>query len=131
VGTYGKWFFSDGAWRDGLAVEEPYLAVEILGSDIATVEFAPSYDASGRFYLGVDPRVYFEDASASQPVDNRLESINLAKWARETVTHPTDAADLERLMATDEISEVLDDFVEDTLNALLDALGLPRIPQLD
>jgi len=123
VGRFEKYVYSNGAWSD-VAHGSTWLSVEIHDSDIATVEFSPSNQGHGRFYLGFHPSDYFEDPSASGEVDNALESAALAKWVDSVIgTGIVPAAILPHLASKGD-EEPIDVFVEDTVVRLLLILGL-------
>jgi hypothetical protein len=131
MGFFGTYALHDGEWAVGAPAHEPYLAVDIHDSDVATVDYRPAVSAAGRFYLGYQPRVYFEDETASAPVDNAAEARGFVRWVREVRGEEVAADDVERLMApADEDAEPEDVFVEDTVVALLELAGLPPIEDL-
>ena len=111
--------------------DEPYLFVDVHDSDIATVQYRPTTTATGRSCLGVEPRHDVQDESASEPVDRRAEAEGFAQWVREVHGRDVDPADVLALRAPEE--EPDDDgyaFVEDTLERLLDLIGLPLPDQM-
>lgn len=57
--------------------------------------------SSGRFYLGFQPRDYFEDLAASDPVDLQLESSGFSRWASAVFGINVAATELLALMAPD------------------------------
>jgi hypothetical protein len=113
MGFFGAYVFTRGEWRDwdpdaGLpsSVASPWLSVEVHDSDFTTIRFTPSHGASGVAYLGITPRIYFEDETASAPTDASAESAALMQWAREVVNDQVEGADrvagIRELLATDE-----------------------------
>jgi hypothetical protein len=123
---FGRFVYSDGAWRDAPA-GEAFLAVDIHDSDIATVDFR-SASRSGRFYLGFQPRDYWEDPGASDPVDADSEAAGLSAWADEVLGVSVPAAQIRPLLAEARVEDPEDDFVEETVMRLIQLLRLP-VPQ--
>jgi hypothetical protein len=120
--------YSDGEWRAGDEdATGEFLVIDIHDSDIATVDHAPA-TAAGRFYLGYQPRTYFENPDASEPVDNEAEAASFAAWAREVLGVEVAAADVLPLLAVEGEIDARDDFVEETVSELLKLVGLP-VPQ--
>jgi hypothetical protein len=78
VGFFGRFIYSDGAWRDQPA--DAFLAIDFHDSDVATVDFQ-SASTAGRFYLGFQPRDYWGDPEASDPVDAEAQAAGLSAWA--------------------------------------------------
>ncbi|MCU1619383.1 MAG: hypothetical protein JWR28_188 [Modestobacter sp.] len=126
MGFFGTFAFTGGAWTSGSAPSEPYLVIDVHDSDIACVDYRPAGDAGGRFYLGYQPRVYFEDPTASEPVDTDAEARGFAHWTRLVTGHAIDPRDVTALLAADdEDAEPEDLFVEETVARLLQLAGLP------
>lgn len=123
MGFFGRFVYSDGAWRDAPA-EDAFLAVDVHDSDIATVEFRCA-SANGRFYLGFQPRDYWEDADASDPVDADSEAVGLSTWAAVVLGVSVPAAQIRPLLADDGVEDPVDDFVEETVLRLIELLRLP------
>lgn len=123
MGFFGRFVYSDGAWRDDPAAEA-FLAIDIHDSDIATVDFRPA-TAAGRFYLGFQPRDYWEDPDASDPVDADSEAAGLSSWAHEVLGVSVPAEQIRPLLAEDGVEEPDDDFVEETVMRLIQLLRLP------
>jgi hypothetical protein len=124
VGYFGTFIYRDGEWRDR-ADGTTELVLDIHDSDIATVDYRPAPPGLGRFYLGIQPRDYFEDPDASRPVDVPAEVDAFVSWALQTfgrAPHPEDVRDL---VAETGNSVPDDDFVEDTAAHLIQLLGLP------
>ena len=127
VGYFGNFVYSDGRWAAETAAD-CYLAIDIHDSDIATVDYHAG-GAGGRFYLGFQPREYFEDPHASEPIDLDDEASRFAAWAQTNLGVEIKASDMRPFLA--EIGdEPEDDFVEETVARFLDALGLPRPDEL-
>src|ERR1700682_2042008 len=99
-----------------------FLRITIDDGDIATIRYAPvSGTAAGICYLGYERREYFEDPSASDPVDTSAEADGLAAWARAVTGHVVQPFEL-RAMLAESGRTPEEDFVEDT------ARRLPRSP---
>lgn len=152
MGFFGEYVFDGSAWRSfgpepdqAPTVPAPWLCLYIYDSDIATVRYEPAGPGSGTAYLGVTPRTYFEDESASAPTDVSREAEGLAFWLAQQQGR-TDMAHLRDLIESflaedvegqppdddDEDSEdganELDDadvFVEVKVSRFLKAVGLP------
>ena len=123
VGLSETLVYSNGRW-DAVADGDAYLSVDIYDSDIATIAYRP---ASGRgcFYLGYQPRDYFEDPDASERFDLDLEARAFAVWAEQMLGTTVSPDDVRALMADDDQQEADDDLVEETVERLLDLLRLP------
>lgn len=124
MGFFGTFSFSHGGWSDGPSEEEPSLTVDIHDSDIATIDCRAPRCGTGRCYLGTQPREYFEDSTASDPVDLAAEARRLGEWAGEAIGSSVDAAMIRPLLAAEGVDPV-DDFVEETVLRLCELLGLP------
>ena len=126
MGSFATFVFSGGTWTGQAAPDEPHLVVDVHDSDIATVDYRPAGNAAGRFFLGFQPRVYFEDPGASAPVDLEAEARGFARWAQLATGHAVDPADVLPLLAPDdEDADPEDLFVEDTVTRLLELAGVP------
>ena len=126
MGSFATFVFSAGEWTGQDASAEPHLVVDVHDSDIATVDYRPAGDAAGRFYLGFQPRVYFEDPEASAPIDLEAEARGFARWAQLATGRAVDPADVLPLLAPDdEDADPEDLFVEDTVTRLLELTGVP------
>ena len=124
MGYFGTFIYRDGAWRehsDGPAE----LVVDIHDSDIATIDYRPAPPGRGRFYLGYQPRTYFDDPEASPPVDVPAEVDGFVGWAATTLGTRPSADDVRQLVAGEEHAPPPDDFVEDSAARLIQLLGLP------
>lgn len=124
VGFFGKAVFSDGRWSED-ASGGTYLSVEVHDSSIATVVYSPAGPAQGVFYLGFQPRDYFEDVTASDPVDLDTEASGLAAWAGQFLGKQVAPGDVRSLIAEDGVLEPDDVYVESTVERLLNLLDLP------
>lgn len=124
VGLFTRFTHSGGQWREAEPAEEPYLSIDVYDSDIATVDYRPASQGSGRFFLGVEPRIYFEDDTANVPVDWEAEAKGFAQWAGRVHGRDVDPADVLALMANED-EAAQDDFVEATVDRLLDLIALP------
>lgn len=129
MGFFGNFVYSDGRWAEQ-ATADQYLSVDIHDSDFATIDYHPSGPSTGRFYLGVEPRHYFEDPSASEPVDAEAEMDGFVDWATSVVGAQVSVSDLKVLIADPEGSDPENPFVEDTVVQLIALLGLPLPPDL-
>jgi hypothetical protein len=129
VGYFGTFIYRDGAWREHGGGERE-LVLDIHDSDIATVDYRPAPPGLGRFYLGHQPRDYFEDPEASGPVDVPAEVDGFVGWAADTLGSAPDPSDV-RVLIADDGTAPLDDFVEDSAATLIALLGLPLPPALD
>jgi hypothetical protein len=126
VGLFGKFAYSDGRWSTDGPTAVPFLLVDIHDSDVATVDYRAADAAGGRFFLGYEPRFYFDEREAAPPVDTAAEADGFARWVRETTGTDVDPDDVRRLMASPEGAPPADDFVEETLTRLLSLTGLPE-----
>jgi hypothetical protein len=124
MGSFEKYIYSNGAWV-APTDDSPWLGFDVHDSDFATVRFHPTSGAVGLFYLGYQPRDYFEDPSASEDVDLPLEAGALSRWAQETLAVTVDTADILQLMAEEDVEEAFDVFVEETVVRLLHLLEIP------
>ena len=130
MGYFGVHLHTDGAWRDDAAPGAPFLRVEIHDSDLAIVSFW-STGAAGLFYLGFQPRDYFDDPAASRAVDNGTEAAAFVVWARDVLGVALDAGTVRPLLAeVGADGEPVDVFVEATLARLLQLLRLPLPSEL-
>jgi hypothetical protein len=124
MGASGKLQYGGGAWGGDLAAT-PSLAIEVHDSDIAVIDYRPVPEgASGRFYLGFQPRDYFDDPAESEPVDLAAEAEGFAAWAESIGADDVRPSEVRRLMAV-EGEEPEDTFVEETVERLVRLVGLP------
>jgi hypothetical protein len=119
--------YSDGRWSRGRPTSVPFLLVDVHDSDIATVDYRFADATGGRFFLGYEPRVYFEQPDAAPPVDGHTEAAGFARWVREAVDRDIDADEVQRLMAASGAAPPEDEVVEETVNRLVALAGLPPV----
>jgi hypothetical protein len=127
VGLFGKFAFSAGRWSRGGPTAVPFLMVDVHDSDIATLDYRFADASGGRFYLGYEPRIYFEEPDGADPVDARAEADGFARWAREAEGTDVDPADVQVLMAAADGAPPTDEVVEQTVDKLLALAGLPPL----
>ena len=125
MGYFGKLAYSDGRWTFGGPTAVPFLLVDVHDSRIATVDYRAADASGGRFYLGYEPRIYFEEPDAGTPVDTRAEAEGFARWAKEAADADVDPEDVQRLLASPEGAPPADESVELTVEKLLELAGLP------
>ncbi len=125
MGYFGKLAYSDGRWSTGGPTAVPFLLVDVHDSDIATVDYRAADASGGRFFLGYEPRIYFEEPDAGAPVDTRAEAEGFARWIRDTAGTDIDPAEVQRLMASPDGAPPGDEVVERTVERLLVLAGLP------
>ena len=125
MGYFGKLAYSDGRWTFGRPTAVPFLLVDVHDSHIATVDYRGADASGGRFYLGYEPRIYFDEAGAGMPVDTRAEAEGFARWAKEAAEVQVDPGDVQRLMASPDGAPPTDEVVEETVQKLLGLAGLP------
>jgi hypothetical protein len=125
VGYSGKLAYSDGRWTSGGPTAVPFLLVDVHDSRIATVDYRAADASGGRFHLGYEPRIYFEEPDAGTPVDTRAEAEGFARWAKEAADADVDPEDVQRLMASPEGAPPAEESVEPTVEKLLELAGLP------
>ena len=82
----------------------------------------------GRFYLGFQPRDFFDDPAESEPVDLAAEAEAFAEWALLVGAVDVEAKHVRRLLAEEHVDEPEDTFVEETVERLIRLVGLP-IPE--
>lgn len=116
--------YGDGAWG-GDAGATPSLTIEVQDGDIATVDYRPAPDGRGRFYLGFQPRDFFDDPAESDPVDPAAEAEAFAEWALLVGAVDVEAKHVRRLLAEEHVDEPVDTFVEETVERLVRLVGLP------
>ena len=125
MGLFGKFAYSAGRWSTEGPTAVPFLIVDVHDSRIATVDYRMSDATGGRFFLGYEPRVYFEEPDAGDPVDVAAESEGFARWALEAGGTAVEPAEVQRLMASPEGAPPEDGVVEDTVGRLVALTGLP------
>ena len=129
MGYFGTFIYRDGDWREHGGTDAE-LVVDIHDSDIATIDYRPAPPGLGRFYLGFQPRDFFEDPEASRPIDVPAEVHGFVVWALRTLGHAPRPEDVRRLVAENGAEDAEDVFVEDTAARLIELLGLPLPPAL-
>ncbi|MFD2093268.1 hypothetical protein [Blastococcus deserti] len=125
MGYFGKLSYSDGRWRAAGPTAVPFLIVDVHDSHIATVDYRAADAGGGRFFLGYEPRIYFEEPDAGDPVDTRAEAEGFARWVRDAVGTEVDPDDVRRLMASPDGAPPQDEVVEQTVERLCALAGLP------
>jgi hypothetical protein len=128
VGYFGKLAYSAGRWSAGRPTAVPFLLLDVHDSRIATVDYRCADATGGRFHLGYEPRTYFEEPEAADPVDTGREAVGFARWVREAEGRDIDADDVQRLMASPDGAPPRDEQVEVTVDRLVALAGLPAIP---
>ena len=126
MGLFGRFAYSDGRWSTDGPTAVPFLIVDVHDSDVATVDYRFSDATGGRFFVGYEPRFYFDELDAAAPVDTEAEAQGFARWVRQAEGRDVDPADVQQLLASPEGTPPADDAVEDTLARLLDLAGMPR-----
>jgi hypothetical protein len=114
--------YSGGTWG-GDADATPSLTIEVHQGDIAVIDYAPSPTSAGRFYLGFQPRDFYDDPAESAPVDIDGEAEGFAAWAELVGVDDVQPSEVRRLMAI-EGEEPEDTFVEETVVRLVRLVGL-------
>jgi hypothetical protein len=128
MGHFGKYAYSAGRWSTDGPTAVPFLLIDIHDSDIATVDYRAADASGGRFFLGCEPRFYFDEPDGAAPVDTVAEAEGFARWAQEATGTEIDPADVRQLMASTEAAPARDDdvVVEDAVGRLLTLAGLPQ-----
>jgi hypothetical protein len=91
------------------------------------VDYRAADATGGRFFLGYEPRIYFDEPDTADPVDVGAESEGFAGWVREAEGAEVDPSDVRRLMASPEGAPPEDEIVEETVDRLLALAGLPPL----
>lgn len=125
MGYFGKLAYSDGRWSFGGPTAVPFLLVDVHDSDVATIDYRSADATGGRFYLGYEPRIYFEEPDAGDPVATQAEAQTFTRWVKDAAGTDVDPDDVRRLMATPDGAPPAEDFVEETVEKLLELAGLP------
>jgi hypothetical protein len=125
VGLFGKFAYSAGRWSTDGPTAVPFLLIDIHDSDVATVDYRGADASGGRFFLGYEPRYYFDEREAAAPVDTGAESAGFVAWVREAAGREIDPAEVQRLMASPDGAPPADDVVEATVERLVGLAGLP------
>ena len=124
MGMFATSVYSEGTWGDS-AGGDVWLRVDIYDSDIATIDYAPVEAPRGRFFLGYEPRDYFDDPVEGEPVDREAEAETFTRWAGAHLDQAIAPASVAALMADPARDEAVDVFVEETVVRLLHLLDLP------
>jgi hypothetical protein len=127
VGQFGTFAWSAGRWGEGRPTAVPFLLVDVHDSDLATVDYRSADATGGRFFLGYEPRFYFDEPDAASPVDTDAESQGFTRWVREATGREVDPAGVQLLMASADGAPPGDDVVEETVDRLVALAGLPAI----
>jgi hypothetical protein len=127
VGLFGKFAYSAGRWTSGAPTAVPFLLVDVHDSDVATVDYRADDASGGRFFLGYEPRFYFDERDAADPVDVGSEAEGFARWAKGATGRDLDAAEVQPLMASPDGAPPEDDAVEETVDKLVALAGLPPL----
>jgi hypothetical protein len=127
VGYFGRLAYSAGRWSTGRPTTVPFLLIDVHDSRIATVDYRSADATGGRFYLGYEPRTYFEEPDASDRVDTGQEAEGFTRWVREAEGGTVDPDEVERLMASPAGAPPEDERVETTVDRLLQLAGVPAI----
>jgi hypothetical protein len=127
VGLFGKFAYSAGRWSTGGPTAVPFLLIDVHDSDIATVDYRFADASGGRFFLGYEPRIYFEEPDGADPVDTRAEADGFARWAREAEGTDVDLVEVQVLLAAPDGAPPGDEVVEETVDKLLALAGLPAL----
>jgi hypothetical protein len=125
VGWTGRLSYSDGRWSTGGPTAVPFLLVDVHDSRMATVDYRAADASGGRFHLGYEPRVYFDEPDAAPPVDTAAEAAGFAEWVREASGRAVDPADVRALLPSPDGGPPADAEVEETVHRLLGLAGLP------
>lgn len=125
MGLFGKFAYSAGRWSTEGPTAVPFLLLDIHDSDVATVDYRAADATGGRFFLGYEPRIYFDERDAAAPVDTATEADGFTRWVLEAVGKAVDPVEVQQLMASPEGAPPDDDVVEDTVLRLTALAGLP------
>jgi hypothetical protein len=127
VGLFATLAYSDGRWSSGRPTAVPFLLVDVHDSDIATVDYRFADATGGRFFLGYEPRIYFEQPDAAPPVDAPAEAAGFARWVHDVADRDVDPDDVRRLLAAPDGATPDDEVVEETVDRLVALAGLPPV----
>jgi hypothetical protein len=125
VGYFGKLAYSAGRWSFGGPTAVPFLLIDVHDSDVATVDYRAADATGGRFFLGYEPRFYFDESDAADAVDTRAEAEGFTRWVLDAEGRAIDPDEVQRLMASVSGTPPEDDAVEETVERLLTLAGLP------
>ena len=112
----------------GAPTAVPFLLLDVHDSDVATVDYRSPDASGGRFYLGYEPRYYFDEADAGTPVDTQAEAEGFTRWVREAEGRDVDPAEVRPLLASPAGTPPEDESVEETVVRLLGLAGPPGYP---
>ncbi len=122
---FGTFAYSDGRWSRGRPTAVPFLLLDVHDSDVATVDYRSPDASGGRFYLGYEPRFYFDEADAGSPVDTQAQAEGFTRWVRDAGGRDVDPAEVRPLLASPTGTPPEDETVEETVERLLGLAGLP------
>ena len=125
MGLFGKFAYSAGRWSTEGPTAVPFLLLDVHDSDVATVDYRAADATGGRFFLGYEPRFYFDEPDAAIPVDTAAEAEGFTRWVLEAEGKALDPAEVQQLMASPDGAPPEDDVVEDTVLRLVALAGLP------
>ena len=126
MGRFGKFAYSTGRWTTDGPTAVPFLLLDVHDGDVVTVDYRSADASGGRFFLGYEPRFYFDEREAADPVDTAAEAAGFAAWAREASGREVDPAEVQQLMASPVGTPPPADVpVEETVGRLLALAGLP------
>ncbi|ALG06158.1 hypothetical protein [Kibdelosporangium phytohabitans] len=126
MGLFGTYLYDGDSWtaHDADIRPEstgPWLMVDVHDSDIAIISYHPPGPGTGVAYIGVTPRVYFDDENASDPTDVAREAEGLAAWREELGVSPVTSDDLVDFLAEDDPEKWGDDEDEDEVESFVEA----------
>ena len=127
MGLFGKFAYSDGRWSRSGPTAVPFLLVDVHDSGFATVDHRRADTSGGRFFLRYEPRFYFAEVDASDPVDVDAEAEGFAAWAKEATGAELDPAEVRPLLASPDGAPPTDESVELTVDRLAALAGLPPV----
>ncbi len=122
---FGTFAYSEGRWSRGRPTAVPFLLLDVHDSDVATVDYRSPDASGGRFYLGYEPRFYFDEADAGSPVDTQAQAEGFTRWVRDAGGRDVDPAEVRPLLASPTGTPPEDETVEETVERLLGLAGLP------
>lgn len=128
MGYSGRLAFSDGRWSTGRPTAVPFLLLDVHDSGIATLDYRAADASGGRFFLGYEPRIYFDEPDTAAPVDVATEAEGFIRWVREATGAEVDPLEVAGLMAAPDGAPPRDEVVETTVERLL---ALARLPLPD
>lgn len=116
-------------WSEGPPKRKHWLTIQLHDGDIAHVRFRE--DTASKWesaWLGTLPELFFDDPRPTEDHDFAKTARSLA--ARVTLARGVaiNSSPIERLLVAAAANDPLHDFVEETVEELLDTIGLPRLP---